>query len=154
MLESGQIAPDFALMDQDGVVRRLSDNRGSWVVLYFYPKDDTPGCTKEACAFRDAMPDFAGIDAVVFGVSADDRSSHQEFASKFELNFPLLVDEDRKVIDEYQAYGQKVIGDQVREGILRRTYLIDPSGRIARSWEVDDPENHAAEVMNAVRQAS
>lgn len=154
MLQQGQVAPDFALVDQDGQVRRLSEHRGSWVVLYFYPKDDTPGCTKEACAFRDAMPDFEGIDAVVFGVSADDRDSHREFAEKYELNFPLLVDDDRKVIDTYRAYGEKVVGEQVREGILRRTYLIDPSGKIARTWEVDDPENHAVEVMEAVRQAN
>lgn len=154
MLERGEVAPDFELKDQDGVVRRLADNRGSWVVLYFYPKDDTPGCSKEACAFRDAMPDFEGVDAVVYGVSADDEASHRDFAEKFDLNFPLLVDEDRRVIDAYQSYGEKMVGDQVKEGILRRTYLIDPSGRIAHNWEVEDPENHAAEVSKALRQAS
>ena len=154
MLQQGQVAPDFALVDQDGQVRRLSEHRGSWVVLYFYPKDDTPGCTKEACAFRDAMPDFEGIDAVVFGVSADDQESHREFASKFELNFPLLADEQRQVIDAYHAYGEKLVGDELREGILRRTYLIDPNGKIARSWEVEDPESHAAEVIEAVREAA
>src|SRR5690606_41133362 len=154
MLQQGQVAPDFALVDQDGQVRRLSEHRGSWVVLYFYPKDDTLGCTKEACAFRDAMPDFEGIDAVVFGVSADDQESHREFASKFELNFPLLADEQRQVIDAYHAYGEKLVGDELREGILRRTYLIDPNGKIARSWEVEDPESHAAEVIEAVREAA
>ena len=150
MLEAGVMAPDFELADQDGISRHLNDTRGSWTVLYFYPKDDTPGCTAEACAFRDNLPEFDGIGAVVYGVSADDRDSHHDFAGKFGLNFPLLSDPDRQVIDAYGAYGQKRVGDVVKDGILRRTYLIDPQGRIARSWEVDDPENHASEVRRAI----
>lgn len=150
MLEAGVMAPDFDLIDQDGIKRSLSDTRGSWTVLYFYPKDDTPGCSAEACSFRDALPEFEGLDAVVYGVSADDQISHRQFAEKFDLNFPLLVDKDRRVIDAYQAYGRKLVGDVVKEGILRRTYLIDPEGRVARSWKVDEPETHAAEVGRAI----
>jgi len=150
MLEAGVMAPDFDLIDQDGIKRSLRDTRGSWTVLYFYPKDDTPGCSAEACSFRDALPGFEGLDAVVYGVSADDQISHRQFADKFDLNFPLLVDSDRGVIDAYQAYGDKQVGDVVKEGILRRTYLIDPEGRVARAWEVDQPETHAAEVRRAI----
>lgn len=150
MLKKGELAPGFGLVDQDGIERRLEDSRGSWTVLYFYPKDDTPGCTTEACAFRDALPRFADLDAVVYGVSADDQSSHREFADKFDLTFPLLSDPELRTIKEYQAYGERRVGDVVKEGILRRTYLIDPSGRIAKTWEVSDPEAHAAEVRSAI----
>lgn len=154
MLQVGDVAPSFELLDQSGVTRALADGRGSWVVLYFYPKDDTPGCTAEACSFRDALPDFVGLGAVVYGVSADDESSHQAFASKFSLNFPLLIDDDMTVINTYGAYGDKVVNDEVRQGILRLTYLIDPTGRIARSWRVSDPQTHAAEVRAAIEELS
>ena len=150
MLNDGEMAPDFELLDQSGARRSLAASRGSWVVLYFYPKDDTPGCTKEACSFRDALPDFEGLGAVVYGVSADDSDSHQAFADKYALTFPLLVDADMQVIHAYQAYGDKVVNDEVRQGILRLTYLIDPEGRIARSWRVSDAETHASEVRSAI----
>lgn len=151
MLRVGSAAPDFALPDQDGRIHRLSDERGSWVVLYFYPKDDTPGCTKEACAFRDAMSELGDLDAVVLGVSADDEASHREFAAKYALNFALLADVDRRVIDAYGAWGEKVRPDGERfEGILRVTYLIDPDGTVAESWLVTDPEAHAGEVRDAL----
>lgn len=154
MLEVGEVAPSFKLQDQSGVTRSLADARGSWVVLYFYPKDDTPGCTVEACSFRDALPDFVGLGASVYGVSADDETSHQAFANKFALNFPLLVDRDMTVINAYEAFGDKVVNDEVRQGILRLTYLIDPDGRIARSWRVSDPQVHAAEVRAAIEKLS
>lgn len=150
MLEVGTTAPDFELRDQSGRAHRLSENRGRWVVLYFYPKDDTTGCTKEACSFRDGLPAFSGMDAVVLGVSADDVSSHKMFAEKYSLNFPLLADVERQVIDAYGAWGEKERDGERYEGILRITYLIDPSGRIAQTWTVLDPETHAAEVREAL----
>jgi peroxiredoxin Q/BCP len=150
MLKVGTTAPDFALPDQDGRVHRLADKRGSWVVLYFYPKDDTPGCTKEACAFRDAMSDLGDLDAVVLGVSADDEASHREFASKYGLNFPLLADVDRRAIEAYEAWGEKEHEGVRYEGIGRGTYLVDPAGRVAETWLVTDPEAHAAEVREAL----
>jgi len=152
MVNVGEEAPDFRLVDQTGVTRSLTEARGSWVVLYFYPKDDTPGCTKEACSFRDALPKFEYLGAVVYGVSADDGESHQAFSEKYSLNFPLLVDDDMRVINAYQAYGDKVVNDEVRQGILRVTYLIDPRGRIARAWQVTDPEAHAQEVKDAIEE--
>jgi peroxiredoxin Q/BCP len=154
MLNVGVMAPGFELKDQSGTVRALADSRGSWVVLYFYPKDDTAGCTKEACGFRDALPDFEDLGAVVYGVSADDEDSHTAFADKYSLTFPLLVDSDMSVINRYEAYGDKVVNDEVRQGILRLTYLIDPSGRIARTWQVTDPEAHAVEVKSAIEELS
>lgn len=154
MLYVGETAPGFELRDQTGAVRALSDSRGSWTVLYFYPKDDTAGCTKEACGFRDALPGFEGLGAVVYGVSADDEDSHQAFAEKFSLTFPLLVDTDMRVIRAYGAYGDKVVNDEVRQGILRLTYVIDPDGRVARTWRVTDPEAHAAEVRAAIEELS
>ena len=151
MLNVGSAAPDFALPDQDGRVRRLSDERGAWVVLYFYPKDDTPGCTTEACGFRDAMSELGDLDAVVMGVSADEEASHKEFAAKYGLNFPLLADVDREVIDAYGAWGEKERPTGERfEGILRVTYLIDPQGKVAQTWNVTEPETHAAEVRDAL----
>src|SRR5690606_2952517 len=154
MLNVGVMAPDFMLTDQAGRVRSLTASRGSWVVLYFYPKDDTPGCSKEACSFRDALPEFEGLDALVYGVSADDAGSHRAFAEKFSLNFPLVVDADMQVINAYEAYGDKVVNEEVRQGILRLTYLIAPDGRIARTWKVTDPELHAAEVRSALQELS
>ncbi|MBX3141641.1 MAG: peroxiredoxin [Trueperaceae bacterium] len=146
MLQVGDNAPDFALSDQDGNVHRLSDQRGSWVVVYFYPKDDTPGCTTEACQFRDALPRFGDIGAKVYGISADDRASHEAFAAKFDLNFPLLTDPGMATINAYGAYGEKEVGGEKRMGILRQSYLVDPQGRIAHVWATVDPDGHADEV--------
>ncbi|MDM7323979.1 MAG: thioredoxin-dependent thiol peroxidase [Thermus sp.] len=145
------LAPDFALPDQDGRVHRLSDYRGRWVVLYFYPKDDTPGCTKEACGFRDRMGDLKALGAVVLGVSADDVESHKRFAEKYSLNFPLLADPERKAILAYGAWGKKNLYGKVREGVLRQTFLIDPEGRIAKVWRKVSPERHAEEVAEALK---
>ena len=127
-MEVGTLAPDFALPDQEGRTHRLSDYRGRWVVLYFYPKDDTPGCTKEACGFRDQMGSLKALDAVVLGVSADDVESHKRFAEKYGLNFPLRA-----------------------EGGLRQRCCIDPEGRIARVWRKVSPEGHALEVAEALK---
>lgn len=150
MLEVGQVAPDFRLLDQDGQVRSLTDARGRWVVVYFYPKDDTPGCTKEACSFRDDLPRFEGLNAVVWGVSADDERTHQKFAQKYDLNFPLLIDPDKAMLGAYGAWVEKSMYGKTYMGVPRITYLIDPEGRIARVWPKVKPEEHAVEVAEAL----
>ncbi|NLG08684.1 MAG: thioredoxin-dependent thiol peroxidase [Deinococcales bacterium] len=152
MLEVGQQAPDFNLEDHNGRFHRLSDQRGDWVVLYFYPKDDTPGCTQEACEFRDNMSLMESSGAKVFGVSADDKESHQSFASKHELNFPLLIDPDKKVLDAYGAYGEKQTFGNKHMGVFRVTYLIDPNGKIAHVWPKVTPQGHADEVRRAIEE--
>ena len=147
----GEVAPEFTLEDQDGRRHRLADYRGRWVVLYFYPKDDTPGCTKEACAFRDAHAELEALGAVVLGVSADDVQSHRRFAEKHGLNFPLLADPEKTVIRAYGAWGRKNLYGRVYEGVMRYTFLIDPEGRVARVWKKVKPEAHAREVAEALR---
>lgn len=143
MLAVGEVAPDFDLTDQNQVRRRLSDYRGQWLVLYFYPKDETPGCTKEACAFRDAGSD---LGAAVIGISKDSVESHAKFAQNHQLNFPLLADPTTEVIQAYGAWGTKNLYGKVSEGTLRQTFLIDPQGRIAHVWKRVKPEIHPAEV--------
>ncbi|HRP47391.1 MAG TPA: peroxiredoxin [Trueperaceae bacterium] len=152
MLKVGDKAPDFALVDQAGNIQRLSDQLGSWVVVYFYPKDDTPGCTTEACQFRDALPHFEGVGAKVFGISADDQESHLAFARKYDLNFPLLVDPELTTLKAYGAYGDKGKDGVVKMGVFRRSYLVDPSGRVARAWDDVVPEGHAEEIRNAIQE--
>lgn len=146
MLQIGDYAPDFELPDKDGNPWRLGDQRGRWAVVYFYPKDDTPGCTVEACSFRDALPQFDELDASVVGISVDDEVSHVEFSRKFELNFPLLADPDRRAIDAYGAYGEKELAGRKYMGTYRHSFLVGPDGRIARIWREVDPEVHAEEV--------
>mgnify|MGYP002620049407 FL=1 len=152
MLEVGQLAPEFRLQDQDGLTRSLSDARGRWVVVYFYPKDDTPGCTKEACSFRDDLPRFEGLNAWVWGVSADDEQAHRKFARKYELNFPLLVDPGKEILGAYGAWVEKSMYGKTYMGVARITYLIDPEGRVARVWPKVKPEEHAAEVAAALEE--
>lgn len=152
MATAGEIALEFALPDQEGKVHRLSDYRGKWVVLYFYPKDDTPGCTKEACSFRDEKGRLEQMGAVVFGVSADDTHSHGKFALKYGLNFPLLADPAAEVIKAYGAWGKKNAYGKEYEGILRQTFLIDPTGHVARVWEKVNAEDHALEVAQALEE--
>lgn len=152
MLKVGDKAPDFALVDQAGNIQRLSDQLGSWVVVYFYPKDDTPGCTTEACQFRDALPHFEGVGAKVFGISADDQESHLAFARKYDLNFPLLVDSELTTLKAYGAYGDKGMDGVVKMGVFRRSYLVDPSGTVARAWDDVVPEGHAEEIRNAIQE--
>lgn len=149
-MEPGSLAPDFELPDQEGRLHRLSQYRGQWVVLYFYPKDDTPGCTKEACGFRDHMGYLQNLGAVVLGVSADDVESHRRFAEKYGLNFPLLADPERQAILAYGAWGKKNLYGKEYEGVLRQTFLIDPEGRIAKVWRKVSPEGHAEEVAQAL----
>jgi thioredoxin-dependent peroxiredoxin len=146
MLEVGQMAPDFSLLDQEGARRSLGEARGQWVVLYFYPRDDTSGCTKEACGFRDDLPRFEGLNAKVWGVSADDERSHQKFAAKFDLNFPLLVDPDKSMITAYGAWVEKSMYGKTYMGVPRITYLIDPEGKVAKVWAKVNAEEHPGEV--------
>ena len=143
-LNSGDTAPPFTLESTHGT-QALSDYEGEWVVLYFYPKDDTPGCTTEACDFRDALP---GLGAHIIGVSADDLASHEEFKEKYSLPFPLAVDEGAAVAKAYGAYGEKSSGGGTYKGILRSTFIINPEGKIADAMYEVKADGHA----DAVRQ--
>lgn len=134
-------------MDQDGKTHALADCIGSWVLLYFYPKDDTPGCTVEACEFRDHLPKFKKSKFAVFGISADSPASHRKFAKKFNLPFPLLADESKTVIKKYGAWGKKSFMGRTYDGIFRTSFLIDPRGRIAKIYEKVKPAEHPAEVL-------
>ena len=147
----GSPAPQFSLPDQHGTEHSLSQYLGKWVLLYFYPKDDTPGCTKEACAIRDADPDLSSLGAVVLGVSADSVTSHKKFAEKYSLAFPLLADESKEVINAYGVWGDKKLMGKEYEGILRTSFLIGPDGVIEKVYENVKPEAHAAEVLEDLR---
>ena len=149
---ASQAAPAFDLADQHGQHHKLEDYRGQWVVLYFYPKDDTPGCTREACSFRDANAGLKALGAQVLGVSADDEQSHAKFAVKHELNFPLLADHGAQVARGYGAYGEKNQFGRTFEGVFRHSFLIDPEGRVAREWRSVNPDEHAPEVEAASRE--
>ena len=147
----GVSAPDFSLLDESNVVRRLSDFRGRPVVLYFYPKDDTPGCTTEACNFRDDYSAYIEADVILLGVSADSPKSHAKFKEKYGLPFPLLADDGHVVCDKYQVWGPKKLMGREYEGILRTTFLIDANGKIARVFEHVKPSEHSAEVLEALK---
>lgn len=149
MLKEGDAAPEFATRDAEGKDVKLSDFRGQKVVLYFYPKDDTPGCTREACSFRDASSDYEEKGIKVLGVSLDDEASHQAFASKYDLPFTLLSDTDHSVSDAYGVYGEQRWGDRTFMGVARKTFLIDEEGRIKKVFDKVNVEQHADEVMQA-----
>ncbi|MDZ7372742.1 MAG: thioredoxin-dependent thiol peroxidase [candidate division KSB1 bacterium] len=146
-VREGQLAPDFTLPDSDGRLHRLADYRGRKVVLYFYPKDGTPGCTTEACSFRDAYSILQEHGIVVLGVSPDSVSSHRKFAEKHGLPFPLLSDPEHKVIEAYGAWQEKTLYGKRRFGVARTTYLIDEEGRVLRVFTNVKPEGHAEEVL-------
>jgi peroxiredoxin Q/BCP len=150
-IESGKKAPDFSLPDENNLIRRLSDFRGRPIVLYFYPKDDTPGCTNEACGFRDDYSAYIKADLVVLGVSPDSPQSHAKFKEKYSLPFPLLADDGHKVCDEYGVWGPKKFMGRGYEGVLRTTFLIDSNGRIAKVFENVRPAEHSGEVLEAVK---
>ncbi len=147
MPEVGAAAPAFSLPDQDGRVVSLADFAGKWVVVYFYPKDDTPGCTKEACSFRDSHEALQAKGAVVLGVSADSSASHRKFADKYGLPFPLLADTEHEVARAYGAWGTKRMYGKEYEGMIRSTVVIDPAGKVAKTWPKVKPEGHGAEVL-------
>lgn len=150
MLDEGDPAPDFTLPADNGDEVTLSDLGGRPVVVYFYPRDDTPGCTVEACGFRDAMPELEDRDAVVLGISDDDVDSHADFKAKHDLNFPLLADEEGRVGDAYGVYVEKQMYGNTFMGMQRATFLVDADGQIARVWPTVDPEGHADEVLAAL----
>ena len=137
-------APDFSLTGSDGATHTLADYEGKWIVLYFYPKDDTPGCTTEACSLRDARDDIAERGAEIVGVSKDDPSSHEKFKAKHSLNFTLLSDPEGSVIEAYDAWGPKMFG---KVGILRKTFLIDPDGVIQKVYGRVTPEGHGEQII-------
>ncbi len=141
------VAPDFTLPDQNGELHTLSSYAGKWVLLYFYPKDDTPGCTIEACTIRDQFNDFQRIAAVVLGVSTDSVKSHKKFADAYQLPFTLLADEHREVVGQYGVWEEKKFMGKKYMGTLRTSFLIDPAGRIAKVYEKVKPKKHAAEVL-------
>lgn len=150
----GRPAPSFSLPDQHGVLRTLADQRGRWVVLYFYPKDDTPGCTVEACEFTASLADFRGLDAEVFGCSADSAASHAKFIAKHRLGITLLTDADRKVMKAYGAYGKKTMYGRQVEGVIRSTVLIAPDGKVAHHWATVRAAGHAQEVRTKLAELS
>jgi peroxiredoxin Q/BCP len=150
-IREGKPAPDFTLADAAGKQVSLKDFAGKDVILYFYPKDDTPGCTKEACGFRDSWKDLAKANVVVLGVSADSTASHQKFAAKYKLPFPLLSDPDRKVMRQYGAYGEKVMYGKKTTGVIRSTVWIGPDGCVKKHWaKVANAEAHPAQVLHAL----
>jgi len=149
MLKEGDVAPDFTARDQTGADVKLSDFRGQRVVLYFYPKDDTPGCTKEACSLRDGFATFERENIKILGVSPDDERSHRKFISKYELPFTLLADTDHAVSDAYGSYGEKTFMGKNYMGVLRKTFLIDETGKIRRIFDKVKVDEHADEVLEA-----
>jgi peroxiredoxin Q/BCP len=149
-LQPGDPAPDFALPDQDGRLVQLSGCRGRKVVVYFYPQDDTPGCTKEACQFNDSLADFTGRGVEVIGISADDADSHRRFRAKYGLGFTLLTDAGHQVATRYGAYGEKMLYGRPTTGVIRSTFLVDEQGRVERAWYGVRADGHAARVLTEV----
>ena len=149
-LKEGEVAPKFTVATSGGGKISLADYLGKNVILYFYPRDDTPGCTKEACAFRDHFADFKKAGVVVFGVSPDSVKSHDKFVEKFKLPFTLLADEDKKIVEAYGVWGEKSFMGRKYLGVFRVTFLIGPDGKIRKIWPLVKPEEHAAEVLAAL----
>jgi len=150
LIPTGKSAPDFSLSDQQGQTHRLRQYRGQWVVLYFYPKDNTPGCTKQAQMFRDTLSQLEDRGAVVLGVSPDNVASHQRFAQKCSLSFPLLADTDQKVCMRYGVWQQKSLYGRKFMGVVRTTYLIDPTGKIAHRWDKVKVADHIQDVLSVL----
>jgi peroxiredoxin Q/BCP len=146
-LESGSKAPAFTLTDAEGKKVSLSSFAGNKVVVYFYPRDDTPGCTKEACQFNDALSQFVGLGIPVIGISPDKQATHVKFRDKYGLQFPLLSDPDHTVMEKYGAWGEKVMYGKATTGVIRSTFLIDEKGKVARAWYHVKADGHAAKVL-------
>jgi len=151
-LKQGQKAPQFSLPDQDGIAHTLKNYLGAWVLIYFYPKDDTPGCTKEACGFRDNLPKLNKLKATVLGISADSITKHRKFADKYSLPFTLLADEDKTVLKAYGVWQEKSMYGRKYMGIMRTSFLIDPKGKIAKIYEKVKPDTHPQEVISYLRE--
>ncbi|MBF0586819.1 thioredoxin-dependent thiol peroxidase [Prosthecochloris sp. N3] len=154
LLAVGDTAPLFESVDQHGSQLRLQDYRGRKIVLYFYPKDDTPGCTKEACAFRDNFPKFKEIGVEVLGVSIDSEKRHKKFTEKYELPFTLVVDEEKKIVQDYGVWGLKKFMGREYMGTNRVTYLIDEEGHIEKVWPKVKPDKHAGEILEYLEQTN
>ena len=150
-LEAGTTAPEFTLPDQDGNPVTLEDFKGQRVILYFYPADDTPGCTREACQFNDNLAAFQAAGVPVIGISRDDAQSHQRFRNKYGLQFPLLTDADHEVMDAWGAWGEKTSYGRTSVGVLRSTFLLDEDGRVERAWHNVKADGHAAAVLSQLR---
>ncbi|HEX4912354.1 MAG TPA: thioredoxin-dependent thiol peroxidase [Vicinamibacterales bacterium] len=151
LIDPGKKAPAFALPDQDGTIHKLSDYAGRPVVLYFYPKDDTPGCTKESCAFQDNLPKFTKSKAAVLGMSVLDSKSKARFASKYGLTFPLLADEDHAVMEKYGVWQEKSMYGKKYMGVARTTYVIGADGKVVKRWDGVKVDGHAEEVLAVVQ---
>jgi len=152
MLDIQTPAPAFSLIDQDSKIRTLSEFVGTWLVIYFYPKDDTPGCTKEACAIADVYNDFEKLGVKVVGVSKDSSKSHKKFADKYKLPFTLLADESTEVMQAYGAWVEKSMYGKKYMGIDRITYLVNPEGKIAKVYPKVDPASHALEILKDIKE--
>jgi peroxiredoxin Q/BCP len=153
MPTAGELAPDFELRDDSGATHRLNDRRGHYTVVYFYPEDDTPGCTKEACSFRDNHAEFEAADTEVWGLSPQGPASKAAFRAKYSLPFTLLADDGHRVADLYGAWGEKKNYGRTYMGIIRSSFLVGPDGRVVRAWPRVTPEGHAAQVLEALREA-
>jgi len=151
MFSAGNPFPNFALPNQDGTITKLSDYAGHWLVVYFYPKDDTPGCTAQACGFRDQLPDFSKLKAQVIGVSKDSAARHDKFKAKYELTFPLVSDEDGKICEKYGTWIEKSLYGRKYMGIERATFLIDKTGAITKIWHKVKVPGHVDEVLAALK---
>lgn len=151
MLKLNTKTPNFSLSDQEGKAHALTDYKGKWVLIYFYPKDDTPGCTKEACMIRDNLPMFEKLDCVVLGISADSVRSHDKFVKKYKLPFLLLADEKKEIIKKYGAWQKKTFMGKEYMGIRRMSYLINPEGKIAKVYPNVKPVEHAEEVLKDLK---
>jgi peroxiredoxin Q/BCP len=151
-LEVGQKAPQFSLPDETGKVHKLSDYRGKTVVLFFYPADDTPGCTLEACNFRDDYSEYSNAGAQLLGVSPDDVESHDKFKTKFNLPYPLLADEGHKVCELYGVWGDKSMFGKQYQGVIRSTFIIDPDGKIAKVFSKVSVAKHSSKVLEAINE--
>lgn len=151
MLKLNVKAPIFSLLDQEGKIHSLADYKGKWVLIYFYPKDETPGCIKEACAVRDNWPFFEKLGCVVLGISADSVKSHDKFVNKYKLPFTLLADEKKEVIKKYGAWQKKIFMGKAGMGIKRISYLIDPRGIITQSYSNVKPAEHANDVLKDLK---
>lgn len=148
MNDTPYTAPNFSLIGSDGVTHSLSDYKGKWVILYFYPADDTPGCTAEACSLRDSRDVLAEMGAEIIGISRDNPNSHEKFKAKYALNFTLLTDPEAKTINEYGAWGKKMFG---REGILRKTFIINPEGQVVKVYGRVTPMGHGEQVVGDLK---
>lgn len=151
-IEVGKKAPAFTLQDQDGEKVALRDLSGQWVVLYFYPKDDTPGCTTEACQFTAGIKAFEKLDAAIFGVSPDSPESHQTFIEKFDLAIDLLCDPRKKMMTAYGAWGKKNMYGKITEGVIRSTVIVDPAGKVAHHWKKVKADGHAEQVKKKLEE--